>query len=137
MTIFSGIYRWDGKKNGGREPIAWSPGAYEVKIYKRPSISGKVELLKPYVCVYSRTGEGQSISANPEKFAKRLCDEFSLDIDRVFWVEDLLTAEDRYEVVSFSRSAQVGETVFYTTEKRTALQHEVDQLERELEWLVV
>ncbi len=135
MAIFSGRYKWDGKKNSNLEPITWSPGAYDVKIYKRPSTSMKVELLKPYVCLYSRTGKGQSISANPEKFAKQLCHEFSLDIERVHWVEDLLTETDRYEVVTFSRFSKVGKTIFYKTMKRKALLSEVVQLEKELKYI--
>lgn len=132
MELYNGIYRWEGTKTGDREPIAWSPGAYDVKLYRRSNSSQKVELFKPYVCVYSGTGEGQSISADPTKFAKQLCFEFSLDIERVFWVEDLLTEEERFEVILFSRTARVGDNTFYSTEKRKALPLEAAQLEEEL-----
>jgi hypothetical protein len=125
MAIFDGRYRWDGIKTDEHDPIAWSPGAYDVKIFKSISSSEKVQNLKPVVCIYAPTGEGQSISANPEKFAKRICNDFSLDIERVLWVEDLQTDKDRYQVVSFTRSMKVGKTVFYRTDKRMALEREV------------
>ncbi len=32
MAIFKGRYSWDGKKNDQREPIAWFPGTYDLKI---------------------------------------------------------------------------------------------------------
>ncbi len=132
MAIFAGRYRWDGIKTGEQEPIAWSPGAYDVKIFKCVTLSDKVQLLKPYVCIYAPTGEGQSISANPEKFAKQICNDFSLDIEKVFWVEDLLTNNDRYEVVSFTRSTKIGTNVFYKTAKRLALKSEMSVIEREI-----
>lgn len=132
MTIFNGVYRWSGTKQGGRDPIAWSPGAYDVKIYQRKASSEKVELLKPVVCVYGKTGEGHSISAKPEKFAKQLCEEFSLDMERVIWVEDLLTDGSRYEIITFHKPVKVGDTVFYRTDKRKATQKESAELNKEI-----
>ena len=135
MAIYVGRYSWDGIKRNGREPIAWWGGAYDVKIYERPSFMGKVELLKPYVCVYSKTGIGQSISANPEKFAQHICHDFALNIERVVWVEDLLSGENRYEIVQFSRITKIGKTILYKSEKRLAKEPEKRQLEDELQCL--
>lgn len=131
MAIFNGRYRWDGTKRNNQDPIAWSPGAYDVKIF-RCSSSSKVEYLKPFVCVYASTGEGQSISANPEKFAKQICNDFSLDMERVLWVEDNLKDGDRYEVVMFTRSGKIGNIVFYRSQKRLAFKSEVEMIEQEL-----
>ncbi len=120
MAIFAGRYRWDGTRKGDQEPIAWSPGAYDVKIFKRTLSTQKVQYLKPVVCIYAPTGEGQSISANPEKFVKQICNDFSLEIEKVLWVEDLLKDKDRYEIVMFSRSGKMGNTIFYKISKRIA-----------------
>jgi len=135
MAIYAGRYKWDGKKTGQQEPIAWSPGAYDIKIFQCTSASEKVQHLKPVVCIYAQTGEGQSISANPERFAKQICNDFSLDIERVLWIEDLLTAENRYEVVSFTRSTKIGDTILYRTDKRMALEREVWMIKKELKGL--
>ncbi len=132
MAIYNGRYHWDGTKRNNQEPIAWSPGAYDVKIFRCAPSSLKVEHLKPIVCVYASTGEGQSISANPEKFAKQICNDFSLDMERVLWVEDNHKGEDRYEVVMFARSGKIGNTVFYRSQKRMALKSEVEMIEHGL-----
>lgn len=132
MAIFTGRYQWDGTKRGESEPIAWFAGAYDVKIFKRTSFSEKIQHLKPIVCIYAPTGEGQSISANPEKFAKKICTDFSLDIERVLWVEDLLKKVDRYEIVMFTRSGQLGTTIFYRIDKRLASESEVRVIQKEL-----
>jgi len=132
MAIFAGRYQWDGTKSGEREPIAWSPGAYDLKIFKCAASSKKVQHLKPFVCIYAPTGEGQSISANPEKFAKQICHDFSLDIERVLWVEDLLQDENRYEVIMFNKFVNIGKTIFYKTTKRMATDHEVLMIQQEL-----
>jgi hypothetical protein len=132
MAIFAGRYRWDGTKKGEHEPIAWFAGSYDVKIFKLASASEKIQHLKPFICIYAMTGEGQSISAHPEKFAKQICNDFSLELERVMWVEDLLRKEDRYEIVLFVRSGKLGETIFYRTEKRMASEREVHMIQNEL-----
>jgi hypothetical protein len=132
MAIFNGRYKWDGTKRGGEEPIAWFAGTYDLKIFKRASSSQKVQHLKPIVCLYAPTGEGQSISANPEKFARKICRDFSLEIERVFWVEDMLTEPERYQVVMFTRSGKMGERIFYRIDKRPAMEAEVAMIQREL-----
>lgn len=131
-SVYVGRYSWDGIKTGDREPIAWSGGAYDVIIYKRPTLRGNVELLKPHVCVYSKTGIGQSISEYPEKFAQHICYDYSLHIDRVVWVENLLCEKDRYDIVQFTRIRKIGNTTLYKTEKRRAEPGEIAQLEDEL-----
>ncbi len=134
-SIYVGRYSWDGIKKDDREPIAWSAGAYDVKIYKRPSSSDNVELLKPYVCVFAQTGIGQSISANPEKFAQHISFDFGLHIERVVWVEDLLTTPEQYEIVQFTRKRKIGNTIIYTTEKRMADLEEMRLIKEEIRCL--
>ncbi len=137
MAIFNGIYRWDGTKKDDLEPIAWYPGSYDVKILDRCGKEGKVKHFKTTICLYARTGEGQSISASPEKFAKRICNDFALDIDRVLWVEDLLTERDRYDVILFTRTGKMGKGFFYRTEKRQAREAEVKMIQQALADLLI
>lgn len=132
MAIFDGKYQWDGIKSSEQEPITWSPGAYNVKIFKCSSSTEKIQFLKPFICIYAATGEGQSISANPERFAKQICNDFSLDIERVLWVEDLLTDEDRYQVVMFTQYAKMAKVILYRTVKRMARESEVLVIQQEL-----
>ena len=134
-SIYVGRYCWDGIKKDGRQPIAWSGGAYDVKIYRRPSAPGNVELLKSHVCVYSRTGIGQCISDSPEKFAQHICHDFSLHIERVIWVEDLLAEDKQYDIVQFTKMRKIGTTTLYKAEKRRADQRETEQIEEELHCL--
>ena len=133
MNIFNGKYSWDGKKHDDREPIAWFPGAYELKIISlTESGSEKVRYLKPYLCIFSATGEGVSVSANPEKFAKQICNDFSLDIEKVLWVEDLQQEPDRFEISVFTRTSKLGDSVFYHVDKRKAISGEVQLIEKAL-----
>lgn len=132
-SVYVGRYSWDGIKSGDREPIAWSGGAYDIIIYKRPTVPGNIELLKPHVCVYSKTGIGQSISENPEKFAQNICYDYSLHLERVVWVENLLGEKDRYDIVQFTRLRKIGNTILYKAEKRRGDRSEISQLEDELQ----
>jgi hypothetical protein len=130
MTIFDGTYRWDGTKKDNLEPIAWYPGAYNLKIYPISQQRENVDPLKTCICVYAGTGEGCSISVNPEKFAQRICIDFHLDIDRVLWVEDLLREHNRYEVVTFFRTRKIGTMHLYRSEKRLPLAGEMKMIKK-------
>lgn len=132
MTLFNGRYRWDGTKKDDLAPIAWFPGSYDVKILDLANPMGKVQPLKSSICLYSRTGEGQSISVNPEKFAKRICLDFSLKIERVLWVEDLLTEQDRYEVILFTLAGRMGDNSFYRIARRKPLPFEMEIIKNAL-----
>ena len=131
MAIFDGRYYWDGTKDGELEPVAWYPGSYDVKIVALEG-EGKVMPLWSVLCLFARTGEGVSISANPERFAKRICAEFALDLERVLWVEDLLTSEDRYQVVTFTCSGRMGRERFFQATRRPATGAEKRLVEKTL-----
>ena len=51
MEIFNGIYSWDGKKHDGRDPVAWFPGAYNLRIFNLAVDSGGITHLDP-TCVF-------------------------------------------------------------------------------------
>jgi hypothetical protein len=125
MTIYNGRYCWDGTSKDNRQPIAWFAGSYDLKIFACSVLSPKVENLKSHLCLFSGTGEGQSISASPEKFAKQICADFALELARVIWVEDHLSGESRYEVVLFTPLSRMGSTVFYRVDKRMPLNFEL------------
>lgn len=132
MILFNGRYSWDGTKKTDREPIAWYPGAYDLKIIDRTGEGDEISHLKPYICIYTGTGEGQSISDNPEKFVKQICYDFSLPMEKVLWVEDLATEIDRYLVISFKERGRMGDRIFYNVEKRKPFPGEMRLLLKEL-----
>lgn len=132
MKVFAGRYSWDGKKHEGRDPIAWFPGSYNLKIFHLADRKPGVRHLKPYICIYSKTGEGMSISENPEKFAKQICSDFAMDMEKVLWAEELGTNSGEFDVVVFTRSGQMGTTSFYKIEKRKPLLGEKKLIEMEL-----
>jgi hypothetical protein len=132
MAIFKGRYSWDGKKNDQRDPIAWFPGAYDLKIVDLTEGRGGVTFLKPFLCIYTNTGAGYSISEHPEKFAKRICSDFSLHMDKVLWTEQLQKGADAFQIVTFEKCGTVGGNPFYLTRKRKPLANEINLIKKEL-----
>lgn len=132
MAIFKGRYSWDGKKNDQREPIAWFPGAYDLKIVDLTEGKKGVTFLKPFLCIYTNTGAGYSISENPEKFAKRICSDFSLEMDKVLWTEQLQDGSDSFEIITFQKCGTVGDSPFYLIRKRKPLANEVKLIKKGL-----
>lgn len=132
MIVFTGKYSWDGKKHNDEEPIAWFPGAYNLKIFHIATEGITVKHLKPYLCIYSKTGKGHSISANPEKFAKQICNKFSLEIEKVLWAEELQNNSGDFDVVVFTETGQLGESFFYKIDKRKPMVGERKLIDQEL-----
>ncbi len=125
MAIFNGRYTWDGKKEKKRDPISWFPGAYDLKVIDISSSIQTITHIKPYICIFTNTGSGYSVSANPEKFAKRICEDFSLEIEKVLWVEQTEIDSGKYDIITFKRRGQLGEDMFYSIEKRKPMPSEL------------
>lgn len=132
MKVYADIYSWDGKKTDQQEPIAWFPGSYHLKIFDVRDAASGVEPLKPYICIYAETGKGMSISAKPEKFVKKICIDFNLEIEKVLWVEEIGAASGRFEVIVFTKSGKLGEVVLYSISRRAPMAGELKSIEKEL-----
>ncbi len=132
MKIFAGRYSWDGKRHKEEDPIAWFPGAYNLKVFDVTSGGKGLTYLKPYLCIYSMTGEGMSISENPEKFALHICSDFSLAMEKVLWAEEFPENSGKFEVIVFTRSRRIGNRYFYSISKRQPLAGEQKMIEKEL-----
>ena len=130
MDIFNGIYSWDGKRHGSRDPIAWFAGSYHLLIHDLEAGSQGITHLKQYICIYTETGKGHSISAHPEKFAKHVCTDFSLELERVLWVEKLVNEDGRYEIIVYTRSNRLGDNLFYEITKRPPTEAELTLIQR-------
>lgn len=130
MDIYNGIYSWDGKRHGSRDPIAWFAGSYHLLIHDLEASSQGITHLKQFICIYAETGRGHSISAHPEKFAKHVCSDFSLELERVLWVEKLVNEDGRHEVIVYTRSNRLGENLFYEISKRPPTEAELAIIKR-------
>lgn len=132
MAIFAGRYSWNGKKSDGREPISWFPGAYDLKIIDLSEGRETISFMRPFLCVFTNTGSGYSVSANPEKFAKRICEDFSLDIEKVLWVEQQESGSHSFDIITFNKKGHLGQMVFYSIDRRKPRKNELTLIEKEL-----
>ncbi len=132
MAIYQGRYSWDGKKTDEREPISWFPGAYDITIVNLAEEDNTVSYIRPYVCVFTNTGSGYSVSANPERFAKRICEDFGLEMEKVLWAEQAEAGSSDIEIVTFHKRGQLGDHAFYSIKRRKPLPNEVNFLKKKL-----
>lgn len=137
MEVYNGIYSWDGKKRDGRDPVAWFPGSYHLYIYAIGKDNGNVTSFRQHLCLYSETGAGHSISAQPEKFAKHVCEDFSIDLERTLWVEVNPSPATKYEVIVYSRKSKLKEVFFYRIQKRAPNAAELELIEEHRKHLTI
>lgn len=133
MILFNGKYSWDGKRTDEREPIAWFPGSCQLTLIDLSPEDKGVTYLKPYLCIFTQNnGGGHSISINPEKFTRRICADFSLDMEKVLWTERTESATDIYEVLIFTRGLTVGKKTLYTLSRREPIAGEIALIQKGL-----
>ena len=137
MELFNDIYSWDGKKRDGRDPIAWFPGSYHLYIYGVGTDDGKVTSFRQHLCLYAETGRGHSISAHPEKFARHVCEDFAIDLERTLWVEVNPSPTKKLEVIVYSRKSKLKELFFYRIQKRDPTETELSLIEEHLQHLAL
>jgi len=135
MEVFNGIYSWDGKRHDGRDPIAWYPGSYHLHIFTVGEDDGKILRMRRHICLYSETGNGHSVSKNPEKFAQYICDDFDLDLERTLWVEIHPDRDQKYEVVDYSVKNRMKNIRFYDVQRRQPNAQELELIEAHLHHL--
>lgn len=124
MTIFNGTYSWDGTKTDANDPISWFPGSCELSIIDFSQQDSGVSYLKPVLCVFTQSSHGHSISVNPDKFARKICSDFSLDMEKVLWAQMNGSDDSPCEILSFQKSIVVGEKTIYTVTRRPPLHGE-------------
>ncbi len=125
MLIYDGIYSWDGNKYPGQKHICWWPGAYNLKIVDCSENTKGVHLLKPYISIFSNTGNGTSIINCTQNFMKKICQDFNLEINRVLWVEHFPDQNDSFEVASIKKSVTVGDEALYSVSRREIMSNEL------------
>jgi hypothetical protein len=120
-VVFHGRYSWDGTKVDSREPISWYPGSCDLTIIDLGQLQEGITQLRPFLCLFVQGNQGHSISVNPEKFAQRICADFSLCMDKVLWVEVLDQRTQHYSVISFRQTLSIGPKTLYTYSRRAPM----------------
>jgi hypothetical protein len=76
---------------------------------------------------------GFSISKNPEKFIKNLCHDFSLQIDKVLWVEQVERDREIFDIITFEKCGILGDDSIYIIKKRKPQDNEIRLIRKALD----
>jgi hypothetical protein len=128
MIFFDGTYRLQRRDD---EPAGSSgPGAcsWRLRIIDLTLKQPEVKHLKPYVVVASQTGEGIFKSTCAESLGKRICRDFSLDVNEILWIEHFPGEYDRMYVAAFRPKAYLGSEIFYTVDWRPIRRNEIETI---------
>ena len=118
MILYDGPYRWKGSTASKKRPISWWKSSYTLRIIDVSRENREVVFLKPHLVLFADTGEGASVTNCLPELAKQICEDFSLDLDRVVWVEDRPDADERFRVAMFRPVARLSGDVYYQVEWR-------------------
>ena len=126
MIIYDGKYNWQGKKRFPFKPISWWPGSYRITIIDLAKSLSGVHLLKPFVVIVTNTGEGISSINCTDNFAKSVCRDFKLKIERVLWIEHYPKKPAHMEVASFKPVTTIGGETLYSVKWRPIMSNELE-----------
>ncbi len=129
MILFDGIYSWSGKKHSGEHPVSWWPGSYRIKIVDLSDTTPNGVLhMKPCVCLFADTGKGFNIRNNFQYFAKSICKEFGLNLNKVLWVE-FFSQGRTMDVATLEEGPRVGRETLYKVHWRPVHTYEIQWIE--------
>lgn len=124
MIVYDGEYSWKGKAVRQERPISWWASSYHLKIVDLGRGSDGVVYLKPVIAKIQDTGRGASVVNCLPELAKRVCNDFELDFNRVLWVEEVPSEGRPVKVARFDPVASVAGDVLYRTTWRPATAQE-------------
>lgn len=130
MILYDGKYSWKGSTTTRKRPISWWRSSYQVRIIDASRDAGRAVLLKPHIVLLADTGEGASVTNCLPDLAKRICNDFKLDVNRVLWVEDRPETRERFWVAMFRSVARIAGDVLYQVSWRTAAPAELRLIEK-------
>jgi len=126
VIVFDGKYTWRGNTSQKKRPISWWRSAYRLRIVDISKDQAGVVYLKPVIVFFSDTGEGASVTNCLPDLAKKICEDFQLDLNRAVWIEDRPDREERFRVATFQPVARLGEDRFYQVAWRSLAPGEQD-----------
>lgn len=130
MIIFNGKYSWDGKKRSASAPVTWWPGSYNIRIIDLNVMMPGVHHIKPYVCIFSDTGNGFSVRNTFQHLAVAIAGEFGLDPTRVLWIEHFPERKsDRMDAATIEAVTIIGSQIIYKAIWRSVMPNEINLIQ--------
>jgi hypothetical protein len=126
VIVYDGKYTWRGNTTQKKRPISWWRSAYRLRIVDISQEAPHVLFLKPFIVFFTDTGEGASVTNCLPDLAKKICEDFKLEMNRVAWIEDRPDREERFRVATFQPVARLGDDRFYQVAWRSAAPGELD-----------
>lgn len=87
-----------------------------------------VRHLRPYVVVATQSQEGLFKTTCAESLGRRIFRDFSLDINKISWIEHFPAEADRMYVASFTPKSYYGTEIFYTIDWRPIRPNEFESI---------
>jgi hypothetical protein len=116
MIIYEGKYDWDGKKTDSSPPISWWPGSYMIKIIDLRDSHPEIIHIKPYLCIFSTTGDDYCVKNKFQNLAVKICRQFNIDPEKVMWIETLSGGKTQdMDVATLEKVTIIGNEKLYKT----------------------
>lgn len=126
MIIYEGTYQWEGKKRTSSTPVSWWPGSYNIKIIDLNELQPGVHHIKPYVCIFSDTGNGFSVRNTFQHLAVAIGEKFGLDPSKVLWIEHFPGRDsNRMDAATIEPVTVIGTQTIYKASWRPIMANEI------------
>ena len=128
MILFDGTYclqrREDKSPNADRN---WGC-SWRLRLFDFSISHPDVKHLRPYAVVATQTGEGIFKTTCAESLGKRICRDFSLEIDSILWIEHYPDEPALY-VAMFKPKSYFGHEIFYSIDWRPIRPNELQLIQ--------
>lgn len=109
-------------------PISRWSCAWRVRIIDRDLAQPEIKHLKPYIVLANQVGGQMSFSSCAESVGKRICRDFNLTVEKIFWVEHFPNRSHQWYAATFTIQSYFGPDKNYKISWRTVRPNEIESL---------
>ena len=109
-------------------PISRWSCAWRVRIIDRDLAQPEIKHLKPYIVLANQVGGQVSFNSCAESVGKRICRDFNLAVEKIFWVEHFPKRSHQWYTASFSIQSSFGPDKSYNIAWRILRPNEIESL---------
>ena len=128
MIIFDGTYRLQRQEDKSSNADRNRACSWRLRLFDFTRSHPDVKHLKPYAIVATQTGGGIFKTTCAESLGKRICRDFSLEIENILWIEHY-PEEPALYVAMFKPKSYMGNEIFYAIDWRPIRPNELQVIQ--------
>jgi len=128
MIFFDGTYRLQRQENGSTKSSGKWAYSWRVRIIDFSISYPDIKHLRPFAVIATQSGGGIYRKNCAESIGKRICRDFSLDVQETLWIEQFRDHPGQLYVATFKPKSYPGYEIYYDINWRLIMPNELEAI---------